>query len=208
MTERQKDNQTFRHKKALRLKALAMLAERGVEQPVVMETHGGAGALWNACYPTLTQGVVFEQEPAKAARLAKQRPTWAVYEADCVEALRGGVGRHWTVELLDADPYGECWPALEAFFSSERPFAQRMMLVVNDGLRQTLALQRAWATTSLQGAVARHGNDLHPIYLEICEELVNEKVAAAGYRVDHFGGYFCGVHQNMTHFLAVLERSG
>jgi hypothetical protein len=204
----QKDNQTFRHKKALRLKALEMLAARGITQPVVMETHGGAGVLWNACYPTLAQGVVFEQEPGKVARLAKQRPTWAVYEADCVSALRGGAGAHLAVELLDVDPYGECWPTLEAYFSSTRPLPPVMVLVVNDGLRQTLALQRAWATASMQGAVGRHGNDLHPIYLEVCEELVNEKVAAAGYRVNHFAGYYCGVHQNMTHFLALLEREG
>lgn len=200
----QKDNQTFKEKKALRRRALDLLAEQGISSPVVMETHGGAGALFSACYPHLERGVVFEQDASKAARLGKQRPTWAVYEADCVAALRGGVGAHLTVDLLDCDPYGECWPALDAFFGSKRPLAPVMAVVVNDGLRQTLALGRAWATASLESAVAKHGNDLHPVYKEVCEELFNEKAARAGYRVDRFGSYYCGIHQNMVHFLAML----
>lgn len=203
-----KDNQTFRHKKALRMKALELLRERGIEQPVVMETHGGAGKLWNACYSMLPQGVVMEKDAAKAARLGKQRPTWAVYECDCVEALQAGVGAHLTIDLLDCDPYGEVWPTLDAFFTSERPLAPVMALVVNDGLRQTLALGRAWATGSLRDVVARRGNDLHPVYLDVCEELVNEKAASAGYRIDRFAGYHVGDKQNMTHFLAVLVKDG
>src|SRR5690349_14586889 len=108
------DNSTFKKKRALRLKALELLAELGIPQPAVMETHGGAGTLWNACYSTLPRGVVMEKDASKAARLGKQRATWAVYECDCVEALAAGVGAHLSIDLLDCDPYGECWNALDA----------------------------------------------------------------------------------------------
>jgi hypothetical protein len=208
VTNRQKDNATFKQKRALRRKALALLADLGIPQPIVLETHGGAGALWNACYATLPVGVVMEKDAQKSARLGKQRPTWAVYECDCVEALAAGVGSHLPVDLLDIDPYGQCWDSLTAFYSSKRPFAPVMAVVVNDGLRQTLSLGRAWATESMRSVVERRGNDLHPVYLEVCEELMHEKAATAGYRVDRFHGYYCGDKLANTHFLAVLKQEG
>jgi hypothetical protein len=201
----QKDNQTFREKKALRKAVLTELATLyDIPVPVVIETHGGRGELWKACYPTLERGCVFEKDPVKAARLGKQRPTWAVYEADVVPALEGGAGAHLTADLLDVDPYGGCWDTIGAFFRSARPFAPVMAVVVNDGLRHSLSLQRGWATEALAGAVARHGNDLFPIYLEVCEELMAEKAAYAGYRIDRFSAYHCGDKQFMTHFRAIL----
>jgi hypothetical protein len=78
------DNSTFAKKKALRLHALDLL---GIEQPVVCETHGGAGKLFDACYPLVRRGVVFEKDAEKAATLAKQRPSWSVYECDATAAL-------------------------------------------------------------------------------------------------------------------------
>ena len=200
------DNSTYQHKLALRRRALALLTEVGIEQPVVMETHGGRGELFKACYEHLPEGVVFETDNQKAAHLGKQRPTWAVYQADCVHALSGGVGAHLTVDLLDCDPYGEPWPVLEAFFTSQRSFAPVMAVAVNDGLRQKLAMGGAWDVASLQDAVQKHGNDLHPIYLEVCRELLEEKVAHVGYQVSYFGGYYTGAKQAMTHYLAMLRR--
>jgi hypothetical protein len=111
-----------------------------------------------------------------------------------------------TVNLLDIDPYGECWPALAAFFGSVRPFAPRMIVVVNDGLRQKLRVNGAWTTGSMRAMVERHGNDLHPIYLNVCAELVEEHAGKAGYFLDHFSGYYCGKSLQLTHFLAVLQR--
>jgi len=198
-----RDNSTFRHKVAIRQQALALL---GNPSPVVCETHGGEGWLFDACYANLPAGMVFEMDTTKSARLGKQRPSWAVYEADCVEALAAGVGAHLTFDLLDCDPYGESWPVIEAFFTSERPFADRMVVVVNDGLRQKLAMTGGWSVKSLAGMVERYGNDLHPIYLEVCREMLTEKAASAGYSVGHFAGYFCGDKQAMTHFLALLVK--
>ena len=197
----QKDNSTYRQKVALRRKAVRML-----DAPVVMETHGGKGALFSACYAHLSDGVVFEKNPEKTNVLARQRPTWAVYEGDCVTCIAEGAGAHLPVNLLDLDPYGEPWPALDAFFQSERPRPGRMVVVVNDGLRQNVRYGKAWNCHSLIKMAQKYGNNLFGRYLDICAELLQEKAAQAGYRLDRFAGYYCGKLQNITHYLAVLNR--
>lgn len=202
MTDKKRDNSTFREKAALRKVMLRQLGK----QPVVMETHGGMGQVWAACYASLPEGVVFEKDEGRAAHLARQRPTWAVYEADCVEALEGGAGAHLTVDVLDVDPYGEPWPTLRAFFESDRPKAPRLWVVVNDGLRQKVKLGGAWSVGSLASIVERFGNDLHGRYLEVCEVMVGEIAAQAGYSLDRFTGYYCGYLSQMTHYLALLTQ--
>jgi hypothetical protein len=202
----QKDNGSFEEKAALRRQAVDILAGWGVDAPLVMETHGGNGALFDACYAHVEEGVVFEKDALKTATLGKQRPTWAVYEADCVTALELGVGKHWVIDLLDVDPYGAPWDVLRGFFESERPLAERMVVVVNDGLRQKLASGSGWEVKALEGMVMKYGNDLHPIYLDICKELLGEVVANAGYRLERFHGYYCGHSLAMTHYLGVLVK--
>jgi hypothetical protein len=202
--KRKQDNSTYQHKVELRRQAMQRLSEMGVQYPIVMETHGGIGKLFDSCYAHLECGVVFEKNSDKASTLGKQRPTWAVYECDCIEALRGGVGGHYFVNLLDVDPYGQAWEVIDAFFTSDRQFEDEMIVVVNDGLRQSLSLGKAWDVKSMKGMVLKFGNDLHPIYLDVCRELMEQKAAKAGYKVNHFGGYYCGANQANTHFMAVL----
>lgn len=199
-----KDNTTFAQKVAIRRMARRQLAP---VEPVVMETHGGLGALFNACYADLPTGVVFEKKPERAEHLARQRPTWAVYEADCVKALAAGVGGHAPVNLLDLAPYGEPWPAIESFFGSPRQFADVMVIVVNDGLRQGLRMGRAWAIESLREAVAEFGNDIHDDYLAVCQWLLKKLAAQAGYDLSRFAGYYAGHVQQMTHYIGILQRS-
>lgn len=203
---KQLDNSTYQYKLALRRRALGILAERGVDAPVVLESHGGRGELWKAVYPHLTQGVVFETDPQKSATLGKQRPSWAVYESDCEQALAAGIGAHVTIDLLDVDPYGSPWNVLSGFFESERPLADFMVLAVNDGLRQKITVGGAWSVKRLADVVARHGNDLHDKYLEICREMMEETVSEAGYKVRSFAGYYCGNKQAMTHYLVTIEK--
>jgi hypothetical protein len=131
--DEKRDNSTFSQKAILRRMALAR-----IENPVIMETHGGLGKLFAECYRGMGQGVVFEKKPERAAFLARQRPAWAVYEADCEMAIAAGAGAHLEVNLLDVDPYGDPWPVLSAFFESERPRAGKLVVVVHDGLRQTV----------------------------------------------------------------------
>ena len=102
------DNSSFSQKVMLRQTAVRMAGEK----PLIMETHGGMGDLWSAVYRDVEEGVVFEKESEKADYLARQRPSWAVYHADCVKALAAGAGAHMEVNLLDLDPYGGCWETL------------------------------------------------------------------------------------------------
>jgi len=170
-----------------------------------METHGGAGHLFMKCYRDVQRGVVFEVKPDKTAILARQRPTWSVYECDCVPALRAGVGSHLPVNFFDLDPYGEPWPVLDAILQSERPWPERIGVVVNDGLRQKLRIS-AWDVGSMQAMVGKYGNKLADVYLEVCRELLDEKAAQRGYRITRWAGYYCGHADAMTHYAAVLEK--
>jgi len=179
---------------------------RRIKDPVIMETHGGSGRLWKACYQSVERGVVFEKNPDWSGWLALQRPTWAVYEADCVRALRDGAGAHLTVNVLDLDPWGDPWPAIFAFFDSERPRAATLWVVVNDGLRQKVRMGGAWNVRTLQAMVSKYGNDLHDKYLEICREMMQQASARAGYSLASWAGYYCGHGRQMTHYLAELRR--
>ena len=197
------DNITWQDKVALRLNALRLIDG----EPVICETHGGQGDIYAAAYTHVRSGIVFEKDPSKATFLARQRPSWAVYEADCVRALGQGAGRHLTFNLLDLDPYDSCWEAMEAFFGSKRPFADRMVVAVNDGLRHHLRGGGGWHVHVMEPFAERYGNhNLFAHYLQIAEELTGELVAKAGYQTAFFDGYHTGVEKKMTHFLAVLEK--
>ena len=195
------DNSTYAQKVALRREML-----KSVKSPVIMETHGGMGRLFRACYAGVREGCVFEKKPERVAFLAYQRPTWAVYEGNCTPVIGAGAGAHLPVNVLDLDPWGDPWPTIGAFFESERPRPDEMFVVVNDGLRQKIRVGGAWNVGTLRGMVEKYGNDLHGVYLEVCRELMQEKAAQAGYRLDRFNGYYCGHAQMMTHYLAVLAR--
>ena len=198
----QKDNSTLRLKTQLRRNAL-----EEIEAPVVMETHGGFGSIFLRCYFGIRNGIVFEKKPDKTAVLAKQRPTWAVYECDCETALRSGIGAHLDINFLDLDPYGEPWPILDAHFGSSRPFPHRLAVVVNDGLRQGLKMNGAWNVGSMAGVVSKYGNNaLYKNYLEICQELMQEKAGQVGYTLTRWAGYYCGHADQMTHYAAILEK--
>ena len=202
MASAQKDNSTFRLKAKLRKKALAFL-----DTPVVMETHGGYGAIYQECYGKLETGIVFEKDTKKAAALGKQRPTWAVYECDCVSAIRAGVGLHLPVNLYDVDPYGSPWDVIDAILSAKREWPARLVFAVNDGLRQKLKMAGGWDVGALSDVCVRYGNGaLYTHYLEICQEMLTEKVRQAGYGLSYWGGYYCGWLEQMTHYAAVYDR--
>src|SRR3972149_5544098 len=126
-----KDNSTIRLKVALRHRALK-------ETPpglMVLETHGGAGRIYERCYDA-RRGVVIEKKLEKAEHLAKQRPTWRVYQGDSVKALGAGLAKDVQFGLVDIDPYGSPWPVIEALFAKSRQWPQGVPAVLNDGVRQ------------------------------------------------------------------------
>lgn len=198
------DNLTLSAKVMLRQTALRALGD----EPVILETHGGRGDIWSAVYHDAPPGVVFEKDPEKADLLAVQRPAWAVYEADVEIALAAGAARHMAFNYVDVDPYGAAWPALRAFFGSERPLAPRMVVVVNDGLRFAACGGAAWRNEILAPFAARYGN--HNVWRAypdlIAPELLGEAAALGGYRVAHYDAYVTGVIGKMVHILAILER--
>ena len=199
-----KDNSTLSLKVKLRR---SLLSE--IENPVILETHGGYGAIFDACYSRVATGVVFETDEKKTCALVKQRPTWAVYESDCVGPISAGLAADVPVTLLDCDPYGEPWPVIDAFFESKRDFQPRMGVAVNDGLRQKCKLQAGWKVKSLAGIVEKFGNvALYDNYLQFCRILIEEKAAKAGYALRRWTGYHCGHNQAMTHYAAILEMTG
>ena len=205
---KQKDNSTYREKVALRKRALGELAALGVNHPVICETHGGEGKLWEACYQFTEHGIAFEKDPARTGRLAMQRQGWAIYEADCVQALKLGVGAHLAVDLLDCDPYGGALDVVSSYFESPRPFAPVMAVVVNDGMRQALSMGAAWSIKALEPFVLKYGNDaLYQHYGDICGEFIHEKAAAVSYSVSRFVFYYCGKKNFVTHWYALLTRS-
>lgn len=198
--KRQQDNNTYSEKVMLRQTAVSLLNA----SPVIMETHGGVGDLWAAVYADVEDGVVFEKRPDRTTLLALQRPTWAVYEGKSERALTLGAGAHLCVNLLDVDPYGDPWPTIQAYFGSERPFAEEMVVVVNDGLRQTVRAGTAWNSKTLEPVVQRFGNELWDQYLSACQWLMEEAAALAGYQVVFFDGYYCGTGLCNTHYVARL----
>ncbi len=197
-----KDNSTISAKIKLRRNLLRLLPD-----PVVLEAYGGRGHVFNACYRTIQRGIVFEKDAKRALCLALQRPTWAVYEGDCVSAIRAGVGGHLPINLLDLDPYGQPWDAVDAFFESERQWPAIMGIAVNDGLRLHLKLAGGWRVGTLAHAVQKYGSDaIYDNYLAIAREMLQEKAGQRGYALAKWAGYYCGHLKQMTHYAALLER--
>ncbi len=197
-----KDNSTLDYKIMLRRELFDILP---IDDHYILETHGGAGILYQRCYSHIDNGVVFEIDGSKSNILAKQRQTWRVYQADCIPAIRSGVARDMSFTLLDVDPYGSPWDTISAFFESNRSFAPIMGVAVNDGLRQKVRIG-AWDVKLLQDIVRKHGNKIHGIFLNSCRELLEGFSDVAGYNVNHFSGYYTGHNQQMTHYMAILKQ--
>jgi hypothetical protein len=199
----QKDNSTLALKISLRRNLL-----KEVETPVIMETHGGYGKIFELCYADLLAGVVFEKDPEKAGYLAGQRPTWAVYEGDCLKGIAARLGSHLPINFLDLDPYGSPWEIIEAFFDHWGSFPERLAVAINDGLRQHAKMKLSWQTPVMAGKVQKYGNNaIYLNYKEICQEMLEEKAAQAGYRLSRWTAYYCGFREQMTHYGAILERT-
>jgi hypothetical protein len=183
-----------------------LLAHLAVEAPFVLETHGGRGELYKRLYSGFL-GACIDKDPERAEFLARQRPSWLVYEGKAEDMLRAGLFRAYPVAMLDVDPFGEPWPTIEGFFGSKRAFAPRMALAVNDGLRQNARVKGAWKVGSTKAAARKWGNDkVRAHYLELCREKITDIAGVAGYSVEWWHGYYTGNLDDMTHYGALLAR--
>ena len=199
-----KDNKTLLEKTHLRKEMLAKLQT----EPCVLETHGGTGELFLRCYADVREGAVFETDPVKAVTLLKQRPSWSVYESDCIWSLSNGVASHLAVNFVDFDPYGAAWEVIQVFFESERPRTDQLIIVVHDGVRGTLKRYGGARIKFFSRVVDQIGEtELYQNYLSVCEQLLFEIVQSAGYEVAGFGGFYSKQDKDQTHFFAELKMS-
>jgi hypothetical protein len=199
---KQKDNSTLDAKLRLRRAVL----KNAPPAPMVLETHGGNGRVYERAWYTASGGCVIEKDSGKIEQLAQQRPHWSVFEGDCIAALGAGLMSSTAFDVVDVDPYGSPLPIFDALFHVERTFPERWHLVVNDGMRQKLQRGGAWHVAELARIVARRGNNLAPVYLEVARELVEAFALRIGYQVAGWHGYYTGDKGLMTHYWAVLER--
>ena len=174
-----------------------------------METNGGFGEIFKACYSDFETGIVFEKDSEKCEALAMQRPNWAVYRGDSVKLLAAGAGAHLAANFIDIDPYGDPWGHIDGFMRSARAFPPILAIVVTDGLRQYLRGKSGWEAKSLQatGAVQHFGNDhLHRRYLEVCRYQMEHLAGLRGYQISNWRAYHCGWAEQMTEYSAILVR--
>lgn len=196
-----KDNSTFSYKRQLRLHLL-----KEISNPVIMETHGGKGKIFKACYNDFS-GIVFEKEGEKAELLAIQRPNWFVYECNCLDAIEMGAGKGMGINFVDIDPYGDPWPVINTFFNCENYRPNILAMAVNDGLRLKLKMGGAWAVGSVQTAIKKYGNaEIGRRYKEICQETMIELANNNGYQLKRWTSYYCGYAKQITHYAAILYQ--
>ena len=174
--------------------------------PVVLEAFGGSGKVFEYVYENVATGIVFEKDWAKVSDLARQRPTWRVYQGDCVKLLAAGVGADLEPNVLDLDPYGSPFESLRAFMTSERNRPKRLDLVVNDGMRNKVQIDGGMDCKELQSYIARFGSQAYQFYLDIAKMKVAEIVKVGGYKIAQWRGYYTGRGQRITHYWAVLEK--
>lgn len=55
--------------------------------------------------------------------------------------------------------------------------------------------------------VSKYGNAvLYKNYLEICQEMLQEKASQRGYTLTRWAGYYCGYMDQMTHYCGLFTR--
>lgn len=183
------------------------MALRGLppESPL-LETNGGFGRLYERAYYDRPHGVVLEKDEPKAAHLSRQRPTWRVYCCDSAAALEAGIANDLAFGFIDLDPYGSPFDILDAIFTPSRLLADRLQLVVNDGMRNKTRMRGEWHVRALRPVVEKYGVGICARYIECARELVEAIVARSGFKVTRWIGWYAGARQDMTHYWASLER--
>ena len=200
-----KDNGGFARKAALRLHVV-----KSLRPAMILETHGGLGKLYQSCYEWLgAGGVVFETDARKSPVLARQRPTWRVYETAADVAIANGVVADVPFDLVDLDPYGDPWSTLIPFFERHRVWPETLGVVVNDGnCTGKVRLSGGWDQESIAPMARKWGRDLFEYYIDACAWYLQELAGPVGYTVTNWAGYKTGYNANMAHYAAILTRTG
>lgn len=198
-----RDNSTFINKIRLRNRVLADCKSN----PVILETHGGFGRIYERTWWHASSGVVIEKDDKKAQHLCRQRPKWAVYQGDSEAAIDVGLCRNIQFDIIDLDPWGSTIPLLSALSKPGRQFPDRWHLVANDGGWLNAGLGGAWSMKGLEKFVGRDGNHFtQERYREVLKEIVGEFSDKIGFEVA-----FWFIHRpentyRLMHYWATLVR--
>ena len=194
------DNSSLNEKVKIRAEVL----KRMNETPVILEAFGGSGAIFDRCYRFTKNGVVIDNDPTKAEKLAIRRPTWAVYEGDSAECIQAGAGAHLPINFLDADPYGSALDVIAAFFESDRPRVHQLFIVAHDGLCIRLGRFGGWDIARIKPYVHKFGDaELFKNYTMICKLFITDVAEPVGYALENFGGFTS--KKGHTHFWMELK---
>lgn len=197
------DNKTLSDKLRIRRRVL----DRLTAPPVVLETHGGFGRIYERTWYRARTGVVIEKDPVKVAHLCHQRPTWAVYQGNSEAVLRAGLAKSIAFDVIDLDPYGQPFTILDALTMPGRTFPNEWHLVVNDGGRNLMKRGLSWKLPMFRSAEKRFGQSgMHKHYLDAALMLVQEFGEKIGYDVTHWHGK--NISADISHYWAVLKRRG
>lgn len=196
-----KDNAGKLIKLAMREEMLKKIAE-----PRILETHGGKGELGDALYLSFS-GVVFEKNEEKAKYLVEKRPHWAIYECDCVKAMKAGVGFHHKPNFIDCDPYGKSMDIVKAIFQNADKLPDTVGIVVNDGARRNIELGCAWKTKDYAKYVKMFGNNgVYDNFEWITRDMFENIVTPAGFLIKEWSILSSGIGGQMTQYAAVLKK--
>lgn len=162
--------------------AIRRLAEAAAPPGPVLETHGGTGWLASTVYAGRT-GIGIELNQRKAAARARILPAWWSIVGDSASVLRSGALRWFAPAIIDVDPYGDPWPALEAAAAGVS-VPPAVVLAVTDGLPRALQI-RDYRVPSLRADIAAHGLDyVREYYEEICRRRIQRLFPA--YTIDRW----------------------
>lgn len=187
------DNSTLRQKIAMRISGLEIAGDCRI-----VETNGGFGKVGDACGYEKFQGMVFEKMEPKAKVLALKRPAWMVFEADAVKAIKG-MKFSSDYSFFDVDPYGDPFEYLAGIANASE--SKRLIIAVNDGLRNKAKRGGSFACESLKKAVHHFGNDsIYDRYLEVVDWITKDIFSNSGFKAKILRGYHCK-SGDMTHYL-------
>lgn len=143
----------------------------------MLETHGGTGRLYEACYHEIDRGIVCEINEKRAYVLARQRPAWLVCCNDARDICATGMLGKMQVDLVDIDPYGDPWPYTMAAMAALNGMSY--WVVVQDGLPAKLKVS-VRDVKSVRPALGKFGSDIHSQYDQVARFLVEREAERLG----------------------------
>lgn len=186
--------------------SLRLNLRQHIPQPYIIELYGGKGLMYTHCWND-TQGVVFEKDPKLIDTLATVRPSWRVYQGDTVKALQAGVCSSVIPQhvILDCDPFGSPWPAIEAYIRALIVPPIVLGLAVTDGAIQKVQLTGGWDVDGWSPHVLKYGNDIYDRYLFFSKMRLEALLKPQGYTLISWHGVY-GDRKHVAYYAAIFSQ--